>query len=1134
MSLDDLIRWFFGRSTPAPLSAAPEPAPEPQFDKDTLLREVHALAASLNEGIDELARPTLLEEMDEFRRAVDLLQTPCFTNRELLQLHEQPQNALWQLGVKAVAGRAPDADLVEPLLEMFSAGGPWQDYFVLQALLVHTPMSRSLAGDVFYHIRFIHPTMLHYELAVVTPTLIRRSDAGEHPTFGPYLAQLDKEGADGLETVLGAALKTSLKPVAEPLQAEVTNWRETFSDTAVLRAIGRIWDRNNTEEPPLVDHPQLERLARDVERLVQQTPRRPVLVTGEHGVGKTAVVRLAARRLMEQGWCIFEAAGADLIAGQKYIGSLEQRLKDLLQQIEGRRKVVWYVPDFQTLGWIGTHEHSRSGVIDLLMPHLEAGTIAVIGELPAKTYEQLGQDRPRLKVACEVCRVAPLAEPAALRLATDWAATLGPDLLPAPVLEEAWLLARQYLRDREAPGCLLDFLAQAFGQQPATAAPVAVTRDHLLATLATMTSLPPEVLDERLLLDTDHLRAFFGRRILGQPEAVACLIERITLIKAGLTDPGRPQGVFLFAGPTGTGKTEIAKALATYLFGSEERLLRYDMSEFQAVESLERLVGDGRSLDRDSLALKIRKQPFAVILLDEFEKAHPKVWDLFLQVFDDGRLTDPMGRTSDFRHAIVILTSNLGGQAATAAGLGFDQDGASFRSADVDRAVAKAFRPEFLNRLDRVVVFRPFSREVMREILDKELRDVQRRRGLRNRSWAVVWEDSALEFLLDRGFSPTLGARPLKRAVDRYLLTPLAEIIVRGRFPAGDQFLYIQGQGDRLSVDFIDPQAEDGAGDPAPADVDDPCTDAAGAATCLAAIALHPAGTAEEFARLQGHLERLREHLRSPAWTGAKSLALSMSSLPGFWNSPERFAVLGEVECRERVETGLDTAGQLVAKIAGLGRNPERRHPRKLVGQAAERLHLLDLACRSIAGRSAWDAVVQVESKREPMSDDDGADILVERLGGMYRQWGQRRKLKVLVLEDIPRRTGRPRTLLLGVSGYAAFDILAPEAGLHVWEEPTPGRSRASLQHKALVRVVPLPDDAPADGAHQWLQAGRAAMKAAPAGAPAVVRIYRERPDPLVKDRGRGWRTGRLDRVLAGDFDLLGACVRGSEEQDSA
>jgi ATP-dependent Clp protease ATP-binding subunit ClpC len=508
-----------------------------------------------------------------------------------------------------------------------------------------------------------------------------------------------------------------------------------------------------------------------------------------------------------------------------------------------------------------------------------------------------------------------------------------------------------------------------------------------------------------------------------------------------------------------------------------------------------------------------------VILLDEFEKAHPRVWDLFLQVFDDGRLTDPAGHTADFRHAIVILTSNLGGQAAARPGLGFDQDGRGFQVGAVDRAVAAAFRPEFLNRLDRVVVFRPFSREIMREILDKELREVQQRRGLRNRDWAVVWEDSALEFLLDRGFSPTLGARPLKRAIERYLLTPLAETIVRGTYPVGDQFLYIHAQDDRLLVDFIDPEAPDeipGEGEGEPGDAAP-----AGAPTVLAGIALGPRGSAAEFAALDGHLERLRAHLASPGWQEAKSLALSMTGLPDFWESPDRSAVLGEVEYRERVETGLAAAANLVDRIAPAPGGADTRYPRKLVRQAAERLYLIDRACQALETGSPWEAFVLIESRQEPAAEVLGADALVERLGGMYRRWGQRRKMRVQVLEDERRGPRRSRSLLLSVTGYAALDILRPESGLHIWEQPDPREARPSVQHRAQVRVEAWPDQV-ADEVGALRDAARAVMARPLPGAPPVVRIYRERPDPLVKDRIRGWRTGRLDRVLEGDFDLLG------------
>ena len=241
-----------------------------------------------------------------------------------------------------------------------------------------------------------------------------------------------------------------------------------------------------------------------------------------------------------------------------------------------------------------------------------------------------------------------------------------------------------------------------------------LTLADVLATITERSGLPASLLDERERLDVDGLRAFFTSRVIGQPEAVECMVERVALIKAGLTDPTRPQAVLLFVGPTGTGKTEIAKALAEYLFGSGDRMIRLDMSEYQNPGSARRMLGDGE-LDDASLVARIRRQPFSVVLLDEFEKAEPGVFDLFLQVFDDGRLSDPRGEAADFRHAVIIMTSNLGAKVVTG-GLGFSPT-TGFAEASVSAAVTRAFRPEFLNRIDRTVVFRPLSRPVMREIL---------------------------------------------------------------------------------------------------------------------------------------------------------------------------------------------------------------------------------------------------------------------------------------------------------------------------------------------------------------------------------------------------------------------------------
>src|SRR2546426_5744277 len=286
--------------------------------------------------------------------------------------------------------------------------------------------------------------------------------------------------------------------------------------------------------------------------------------------------------------------------------------------------------------------------------------------------------------------------------------------------------------------------------------------------------------------------------IVGQNEAIVKLCKAIRRTRAGLKDPRRPIGSFIFLGPTGVGKTEMAKALARYLFDNEDALIRIDMSEYMEKFSVSRLVGAPPGYvgyeEGGQLTEKVRRKPYSVVLLDEIEKAHPDVFNVLLQVLDDGVLTDSSRRRVDFKNTVIIMTSNLGGRQIVSGGkhLGFKQaEGTEqqFQSikSTVHDELKRAFNPEFLNRIDDVIVFHALSRDDMRKIVDILLGEVRER--LRAQDIHLDITTDALELLIERGFDPSLGARPLKRAIQRLLEDPLSEFILRGQLPAGTKVM---------------------------------------------------------------------------------------------------------------------------------------------------------------------------------------------------------------------------------------------------------------------------------------------------------------------------------------------------------
>ena len=827
-----------------------------------------------------------------------------------------------------------------------------------------------------------------------------------------------------------------------------------------LRGIGSIWNREEEQHRELlVEHEYLTELVNAVENSLQKQTPRSVLLVGESGVGKTALVRALARRLQQQGWMIFESSANELMAGQIYVGELEGRIQTLLRQLSHQRKTLWFVPSFQDLLWAGQHKYQQAGVLDQIFSRIESGEIVVLGETQPAAFERLLQAKPRVRTAMETVRVNSLNDEKTLALAQQWVEHYSQPgaapLIADQTLSEAFQLSKQFLGEKASPGNLLQFLSLTRQRLAALNpdSPFKITLDELLVTLSQLTGLPLSILDDRHGLDLDALREYFQARVLGQPEAIDCLVERVAMIKAGVTDPKRPQGVFLFAGPTGTGKTEIAKTLARFLFGSEERMIRIDMSELQTGSGLGRLIGETEEVQGQiALVNQIRRQPFSVILLDEFEKADVSVWDLFLQVFDDGRLTDRRGYTADFRHSIIILTSNLGAAIPHGMSVGF-QETAGFSLAVVERTIGKTFRREFVNRLDRVVVFRPLNRGVMRDLLIKELREVVHRRGLRNRDWAVEWDESAIEFLLDKGFTPDLGARPLKRAIERYLLSPLAMSIVNHQLPDGDQFLFVRSDGKEIQVEFVDPNPPEA---PAAATDDEPETECQ-----LEEIALDARGTPAEIGFLKNAFERLVDEIESDDWQSKKNSALLQTSAKGFWDSPSRFSVLGLVEYMDRIEVGLRSGDSLLRRI--LGNEPEKRKffSSDLIKRLAQQIYLLEIACDDLADNRPREAFLQIESGRDAGLDPAESDEFARRLIGMYEQWAAKRKMKLEVIEQTTGNDRQPLRWLATVSGYGAFSILLPEAGFHVLE--TPRKEGNFHRFKARVRVAAMPDEPAGD-----------------------------------------------------------------------
>ena len=560
-----------------------------------------------------------------------------------------------------------------------------------------------------------------------------------------------------------------------------------------------------------------DELLQVVRTLSRATKNNPLLI-GEAGVGKTAIVEGLAWRIAQgkslPGKRIIQLQMVEMVSGTKYRGDFEERMTQVLAEAAECQDLILFIDEIHSLVGAG----DSSGGMDaanIMKPALARGAIRCIGATTIAEYRKYIEKDPALERRFQPVTVnEPSNEEALAILQAGYVRRFTERhgvTIEAAAVQAAVHLSARYIPDRRLPDKAIDLLDESCalvavpvlsalpGEKSGDVGGV-VTADAVARVMSKWTGIPVGRMDEddreRLRRMPDELKA----RVIGQDHACDKVARVVQRARAGLKAASRPVGVFLFVGPTGVGKTELAKATAAFLFGNEKALLRIDMSEFMEKHAVSRLIGSPPGYighdEEGQLTGALRRAPFSVVLLDEVEKAHPDVLNLFLQVFDDGRLTDSKGRTVDAASALFIMTSNVGGGAPRVP-IGFGADELEASSAAAREAVGKAFRPELLNRLDDIVVFSALSPENTARIALLMLKDLDKR--LRGQEIGLRATDAAVAWLSRRGYDAAYGARALRRAIEQHVENPLVEKILREEIRPG-QTVVVDIRNDALRI----------------------------------------------------------------------------------------------------------------------------------------------------------------------------------------------------------------------------------------------------------------------------------------------------------------------------------------------
>jgi len=606
-----------------------------------------------------------------------------------------------------------------------------------------------------------------------------------------------------------------------------------------------------------------DEIYRMIEILSRKAKNNPVLI-GDPGVGKTAIVEGLAQNIVKgfapkflKNKTILQLDLARLIAGSKFRGEFEERLKNVMDEvIKKQNEVILFIDELHTIIGSGAVEGGSMDAANILKPALARGEIKVIGATTMEEYRKYIEKDKALARRFQPITIEEPSEEEAIQILNGLKETYekhhGVEITKEAI-NAAVKLSSRYLNDRFLPDKSIDLIDEACAKVKLAYSESSASLDQMLENKSKLeekindltingeyeeaakvkielldlekniekekkrkTSEISNVVDEEIIAQiiekwtgipvtkilSDERKKLINleneihKRVIGQDEAVELIAQTIRKSRAGFKNPKRPNGSFLFLGPTGVGKTEIAKTIAEILFNTEDALIRLDMSEYMEKFSVSRLIGSPPGYvgydQGGQLTEAVRRKPYSVILFDEIEKAHPDVYNILLQVLDDGILTDGKGNKVDFRNTIIILTSNIGSEKIIKSrhALGFVEDTKKeYKNIkdEVMKSVETFFKPEFINRLDEIIVFHPLSKEHLKNIIKIQLKDVQDR--IAENGMKLEVSEKAIEYLLEKGYNPIYGARPLRRVIEKELETPLAFKIISGQFNDGDSIV---------------------------------------------------------------------------------------------------------------------------------------------------------------------------------------------------------------------------------------------------------------------------------------------------------------------------------------------------------